>query len=157
MKRIALISAAAALVAAGGAAYGHTLLSYGLTYKDSDLCVFGSAHIQHGSAVIDSGADVMSVSHWPYLGCSGEKAQDPYWIALRRQLYRWEGSSWVVCNDSGWVYNTTRTAQVYHQRTFQSAICGARYYGTLGSGYVYQNIGGWSGGGAWSDYHWLPA
>ena len=157
MNRIALMSAAAALVLATGAAFAHTLLSSGLTFKDADLCVFGSAHIQHGAAVIDSGADVMSVGQWPYLGCSGEKAQDPYWIALRRQLYRWESSSWVVCNDSGWVYNTSRTAQVYHQRTFQSAICGARYYGTMGSGFVYQNIGGWSGGGAWSDYHWLPA
>jgi hypothetical protein len=153
----ALAIVGAALMAAVGSAYAHTLLSYGVTYKDSDLCVFGSAHIQHGSAVIDSGADVMSVSNGPYLGCSGEKAQDPYSIALRRQLYRWETSSWVVCNDSGWVYNTSRTAQVFHQRRFQSAICGARYYGTLGSGYVYQNIGGWSGGGAWSDYHWLPA
>ena len=157
MKRTALTLAGAALLAVAGSAYAHTLLSYGVTYRDSDLCVFGSAHIQHASAVIDSGADVMSVSNSPYLGCSGEKPRDPYGIALRRQLYRWESSSWVVCNDSGWVYNTSRTAQVYHQRAFQSAICGARYYGTMGSGFVFQNIGGWSGGGAWSDYHWLPA
>jgi hypothetical protein len=27
----------------------------------------------------------------------------------------------------------------------------------MGSGYVFQNVGGWSGGGVWSDYHWLPA
>ena len=52
MKR-ALAIAGAALMAAAGSAYAHTLLSYGVTYKDSDLCVFGSAHIQHGSAVID--------------------------------------------------------------------------------------------------------
>ena len=157
MKRIAPVLAGVALVLAVSTASAHTLLSYGTTFKDGDLCVFGSSHIQHGSAVIDSGADVMSVSNGPYLGCSGDKAQDPYSIALRRQLYRWETNAWVVCNDSGWVYNTSRTARVYHQRTFQSAICGARYYGTMGSGFVFQNVGGWSGGGVWSDYHWLPA
>lgn len=157
MKRIALFAVAVGLAVTAGVAYGHTLHQYGTTFQDSDLCVRGSAHVQHGSAVIDSGADVQSVGHWPYLGCSGEKAQDPYYIALRRQLYRWEGSSWQVCNDSGWVYNTFRTAQVYHQRTFASAICGPRYYGTMGSGFVFQNVGGWSGGGTWSGYHWLPA
>jgi hypothetical protein len=157
LKRIVFVAAAVGLVVVATAAYGHTLQSYGTTFTDSDLCVFGSAHIQHGSAVIDSGADVRSVGNWHSLGCSGEKAQDPYWIALRRQLYRWDSNAWVVCNDSGWVYNTTRTAQVWHQRTFQSAICGARYYGTMGSGFVYQNVGGWSGGSVWSDYHWLPA
>jgi hypothetical protein len=157
LKRIVFVAAAVGLVVVATAAYGHTLQSYGTTFTDSDLCVFGSAHIQHGSAVIDSGADVRSVGNWHSLGCSGEKAQDPYWIALRRQLYRWDSNAWVVCNDSGWIYNTTRTAQVWHQRTFQSAICGARYYGTMGSGFVYQNVGGWSGGSVWSDYHWLPA
>ena len=157
MKRIVLMTSAAALLIASGAAYAHTLLSYGTTFQDSDLCVLGSAHIQHGGAVIDSGADVTATGQIRYVGCSGEKAQDPYWIALRRQLYRWETNAWVVCNDSGWVYNTSRTARVYHQRTFQSAICGARYYGTMGSGFVFQNVGGWSGGGVWSDYHWLPA
>jgi len=157
LKRIVFVAAAVGLVVVATAAYGHTLQSYGTTFTDSDLCVFGSAHIQHGSAVIDSGADVRSVGNWHTLGCSGEKALDPYWIALRRQLYRWDSNAWVVCNDSGWVYNTTRTAQVWHQRTFQSAICGARYYGTMGTGFVYQNVGGWSGGSVWSDYHWLPA
>ena len=151
------MTAAAAFVLAAGAAYGHTLLSYGATYQDADLCVLGAAHIQHGSAVVDSGADVTSVNNVRYLGCSGEKAQDPYRIALRRQLYRWESTAWVVCNDSGWIYNASRTSEVHHQRTFQSAICGPRYYGTMGSGWVYQNVGGWSGGGVWSDYHWLPA
>jgi hypothetical protein len=157
LKRLVLAAAALAVVVATGVASGHTVQSYGRTYQDSHLCVFGSAHVQHGSAVLDSGADVVSVGNWPYLGCSGEKMQDPYYITLRRQLYRWESNAWLVCNDSGWVYNTSRTAQVYHQRTFSSAICGTRYYGTMGSGFVYQNVGGWSGGGTWSGYHWLPA
>jgi len=77
VKRTAVVVAAAVAVAAAGSAYGHTLLSYGTTFKDGDLCVFGSAHIQHGSAVIDSGADVMSVSNGPYLGCSGEQDSGP--------------------------------------------------------------------------------
>jgi hypothetical protein len=156
LKRIGVFAAAIALVAVTASAYAHTVQSYGRTFTDSDLCVYGSAHVQHGSAVIDSGADVQSVGNWPTLGCAGEKAQNPYWIALRRQLYRWETDAWVVCNDSGWVYNTVRTAQVWHQRTFQSAICGHRYYGTMGSGFVWQDVGGWSGGGVWSNYHWLP-
>jgi hypothetical protein len=159
VKRIGVVAAAIALAVATAAAYGHTVQSYGTTFTGSDLCVFGSAHVQHGSAVIDSGADVHSIENWPTLGCSGEKFQNTYSIALRRQLYRWEANAnaWTVCNDSGWVYNTVRAAHVWHQRTFQSAICGVRYYGTMGTGYVYRNIGGWSGGGVWSDYHWLPA
>jgi hypothetical protein len=157
VKRLVLTAAVVAVAIATGVAYGHTVQSYGTTYKDGSLCVLGSAHIQHGSAPLDSGADVISVGNWPYLGCSGEKFQDPYAITLRRQLYRWETNAWVLCNDSGWVYNTSRTAQVYHQRTFSSVICGARYYGTMGSGWVWQNVGGWRGGGVWSDYHWLPA
>lgn len=156
---VPLLALAVALTLVG-AASAHTIGTSARSVQDGSpnwLCVYNSAWIQHGPA-IDSAADVKSVRNWPSpVGCNGNADKDPYNIALNRVLWVWTGSAWSICNDSGWVYNTTRTWQVYHQRQFGSYICGAyRYYGTMGSGYVWASVGGWRGTGVWSNYHLLP-
>jgi hypothetical protein len=152
-----VLVAAVVAGATAAAAYAHTVGNQPIVYSDSATCVRGAAWIQHSSsAVIDSAASVNAIGKWPNLGCSGEKLFDPYHMYVRRQLYSWNGSSWVLCNDSGTVYNTSRTWWVAHQRQFGSAICGARYYGTQQTGHVYE-YGVWKGGSVWSGYHWLPS
>ena len=64
------------------------------------------AHIQHGSAPLDSGADVISVGNWPCLGCSGEKPQDPTASRCAASCDRWGHERRVLCSDSGWDYGS---------------------------------------------------
>lgn len=159
MKRFAVLALSALAVAAAGAEAisAHTLLSSGWTYTDGSLCVLGSAAAQHPPAGGYSGASVESYNNYHWLGCSGNRDKPPGHLLVRRQWYKWNGSAWYVCNDSGNVRNATTTWTISHQRTFTTAICGSGWYGTQAYGVVYENVGGWRGGSVWSGAHYLPA
>jgi hypothetical protein len=72
-------------------------------------------------------------------------------LALRLQTWRWNGSAWGVCVDSGYIYNSSATYGLGAWYTYGSQTpCGDGYYGTMGYGYQYN--GGWKGGAEWSGY-----
>lgn len=55
-------------------------------------------------------------------------------ISVYSRLFRWDGSSWKVCRNSGWSYNHQTSES--HVRTFNwgTGPCGSGYYGSYAWG-----------------------
>ncbi len=76
------------------------------------------------------------------------------WLTDRSVLYKWNGSAWNQCGDSGW-YSNGGTQNRFTPTFFWGAACGAAaWYGTWGYGYQWTGSA-WNGGGAWSGYIYL--
>jgi hypothetical protein len=152
-----LVPAAAAVAFGVGAvaAYAHTVGVDVTTYEGPRQCIKQSAWTQHSSAPLDSAADVRSTDNQPEVfPCGPEKYKPAGHLGVRREAFKWTGSSWALFNNSGWIYNGSSAFQIYHQRQWSSLPQGAGYYGTMGHGNVYDN--GWKGGSVWSGDHYLP-
>jgi hypothetical protein len=67
-------------------------------------------------------------------------------------LYRWNGSSWQVCANSGWIYNQTARSYISNSRQWTSMPCGGGTYNNLGFSQAFEN-GVWLGGSRWSGNH----
>lgn len=87
--------------------------------------------------------------------------RSPYWsplfqpaghIANFSRLWKWNGSSWFVCRDSGWAYTSFVTESLVPTWKWGSAPCGSGYYGNHAFGAHYR-YGQWLvSGPTWSGY-----
>jgi hypothetical protein len=76
-------------------------------------------------------------------------------LASDIQFYRWSGSGWSLCRDSGWYYSNVSTWAWELGWSFGSSTpCGAGYYHTAGFGYQFNGFD-WRGGYIATDYLYL--
>jgi hypothetical protein len=76
------------------------------------------------------------------------------WLTDRTILYKWNGSAWSQCGDSGWYSNSFATTHFTPTFYWGSACGDAAYYGTWGAGYQWTGSA-WNGSYVWSGYIWL--
>jgi len=82
----------------------------------------------------------------PCQGTWGRPALD---IRHKQDIYKWNGSAWVVCLPaSTWTRNSATATYVSFGAQYV-AICGPGYYANLATGHVYQGTSGWFGGTVW--------
>jgi hypothetical protein len=152
LRRLLLFALVVAGVAAP-AASAHLLYTSGLYTKDP-LCVGGTSAIAEGPP--QAMADVYTQSVDPlHAICLTAKNMPVGYLALKRQIWRWNGSAWKLCAGSGWIYNSSKTSYMQSFRQWKSGMpCGAGWYNNLGYGYAYVN-GIWYGGNRWSGNHYF--
>lgn len=78
-------------------------------------------------------------------------------IGVFSRLWKWSGSSWNQCRDSGWSYTTFRTESRVPTFDWGSGPCGSGYYGNHAYGAHLSN-GSWLvSGPMWSGYLFASA
>jgi hypothetical protein len=149
-------------------ALAHYVYQSGWTYRTSFDCEWTYSEISHGvyhggySKVEGFSAQVNQVPpFWTNNYCGGGFNRPAGYLIDRAVLYRWNGSAWAVCRDTGWVYNSSNVAgfTIWDEWSVgdwgDPSPCGAGSYQTHGASFEYN--GGWRGGWLWSGAHWLPA
>jgi hypothetical protein len=90
-------------------------------------------------------------------------------VATKADIYKWNGSTWVYCTGTGWVYGGYTPGHwggdIYYAPTYGASTssyagsCGAGYYGVNGAAYVWANPSNtgyqWYGGWVWSGYEYI--
>jgi hypothetical protein len=83
--------------------------------------------------------------------------QPPGWVAGNTILYRWNGSAWVSCRDTNYIFNNLWVhSWVVGFDMSSDPDCGAGYYLTQGNGWVWDGSA-WRGGGGNSPYVWVDS
>lgn len=156
---IAAIAPATVAVQPSSADYIYTKVT---TYASDTNCTGGRAEVSHGNGGGYAKADTYSWyaqygGPWGDVHCARNFARPVNYLITTYDLYKWTGSAWGYCTGwQGWSYNNVATHQWYVWTNFGTQPpCGAGYYGTMQSGYAWNNA--WFGGGTWSGYHALPA
>jgi hypothetical protein len=139
-----------------------TVSAHQMMYSGTTLCVHGySELIRHDTAV----ATEWNIGLYPgvilstFSSCPSNVSNYYYtsvptgWAAIGRQLLMWNGSSWSLCKDWGWSYNTSPVASQYLTLGGGMAAhpCGVGYYGLYGGFYAWDGSA-WQGGWLWSGY-----
>ena len=121
--------------------------------------MIGKAQIAVNHATNEVTASAWTDAH-VYAGgatCDTIDVFPPWYLAVRYDLQRWNGSSWANCRSTGWVQNST--AYAYEVTTSNSwgttPPCGAGYYRTQANSLVWDGTT-WRGGTTASPYHPLP-
>jgi len=127
-----------------------TFSTHGLTFESSTLgCTFNTAAISstyYGGTV--SGFDSLTGSLFKGSDgdaqlCDTHQGQPADELRSRGVISRWNGSSWVICRDTGYVSNSSSTWDMVTGYNMGSlADCGSGTYRGTGYGQKYE-------GGAW--------
>lgn len=128
-------------------------------YDAGGLCVRGDAGIDHFIPGSFSGnlayANAYALSGGCGTGLVGQSA------AVRLDVERWNGTSWVACRSTDWKYGTTGVSQWGPTGPEQqldyggSASCGAGWYRTIAAVFVWDGAA-WRGGGISSGAEFVP-
>ncbi len=113
---------------------------YAVTFNDLVEIVKTDSSLSNG---ISGGPYSVSDAYSSFTG-GPEFARPPGYFANRIQLLNWTGSSWNVCRDSGFFYNSVATANftlVWNHGV--APPCGAGSYGTYSG--AFQFDGFWKG------------
>jgi hypothetical protein len=135
-------------------------------YSAPLLCIQGQAGIDHYQPGLFSGnlayANTYALAGYAVSGgCSKGLDKPNGSAAVRLDVYKWTGSTWVVCRGTNWKYGATGTNQWGPwgpSEVFDyggSSACGAGYYGTMAYSYVWDGSA-WRGGSVWSGYEYVP-
>lgn len=128
-------------------------------YNAGGLCVQGQAGIDHVRPGVFSGNLAYAGTYARGAGCAAGLANQ--YAAVRLEVFRWNGSAWVVCRSTAWTYGYTGVNQwgsTGPEQTFNyggPASCGAGWYGTLAYSYVWDSTGTWRGGSVWSGQEFV--
>ena len=150
LPRRALLAVALVALVAVPTALAHFVYTSG-NYVKGPICVNG------GSGIAENPPQVIAEGWTQSYGqatCLSAKNMPAYSLALRRQLYFWNGSSWVVCANSGWVYNESPTSYKSISRQWSQMPCGTGWYNHLAEAYAYYN-GQWLGGSRFAGNHYF--
>ena len=127
----------------------------------NDFCTEGRAETSHGA--YGGGywkTDTLSRQKASYVdvNCILPMQRPAGFIAANVIAYRWTGTTWAVCFNQGYKFNTSNIGAVTLavQTYGWNPPCGAGYYGQYGVSYVKDN-GLWFGDQIWSGYHSLPS
>ena len=75
-------------------------------------------------------------------------AAPPRQLAVEAALFRWDGSNWRVCRDSGARYSPAWWSWMWVGWTFNSTPCGSGYYYTMAYSWVWDSsLSAWMGSG----------
>lgn len=121
----------------------------GIAYNDGGDCNKVRAITENINGYMRSGAHIYTA--YP---CWSPYTLPPGYIATLSLLYRWNGSAWGECRNSGWNYNGGYTSQFTPTFFWNATPCGSGYYGSVGYGYHWN--GSWKGGAFWSGYLYAP-
>jgi hypothetical protein len=127
-------------------------------YSGPGLCVQGNAGIDHVTPGTFSGNLAYAGTYARSGGCGAGVVK---YAAVRLDVYRWNGSNWVVCRATDWSFGYTGVNQwgvTGPEQVFDyggSSSCGSGWYGTLASSYVWDGSN-WQGGGVWSGQEFVP-
>lgn len=98
--------------------------------------------------------NVLTVSDFYSRGgpaCNWNMYQNAGNLAHYSKLWKWNGSTWVVCQESGWNYSTSMKDRMLQRFAYGVQPCGVGYYGNEAWGAQYAN--GWKvGTSVWSGY-----
>jgi hypothetical protein len=133
----------------------------GVSFSSPTLgCVLNTARIGGGGAWSYAGTSMVQSLFGGYDGdgnnCDYQKSQPPGELRSRSWILRWNGSAWVACRDTGYVYNQTSAWSYVGSFNMGSvADCGSAYYLNRGYGSIFEG-GGWWGTYIHSPYMWIP-
>ena len=146
-------------VATGGAASaaqsGRVTISNG-----SVVCVQGKSEFNWyapAGGFADKSAWALTYARNPG-SCSGTLYRPQGWLAARFDVFKWTGSQWALCRSLGWKFggggdtnsgDITLEQAAAQMEFYSSPPCGAGYYGTQGSHFVWDGSA-WQGGSLWS-------
>jgi hypothetical protein len=119
------------------------------TYARGPICVNGGSGIAEGPPQVIAEGWTQSYAQGV---CLTAKNMPAGHLSLRRQLYRWNGSAWTLCANSGWQANSSPTSYHAISRQWTRMPCGTGWYDHLGEAWAYYN-GQWLGGGRWAGNH----
>jgi hypothetical protein len=131
-------------------AFAHLVYTSGTNAK-GPICVNG------GSGIAEDPPQVIAegwTQSYAQGYCLTAKNMPAYSLALRRQLYFWNGSAWSVCANSGWQYNESPTSYKSIFRQWSQMPCGQGWYNHLAESYAYYN-GQWLGGYRFAGNHYF--
>ena len=149
-QRGALLFAGLVALIAVPVAAAHFVYSSG-NYARGPICVNG------GSGIAEDPPQVIAEGWTQSFGngvCLTAKNMPAYHLALRRQLYFWNGSSWILCANSGWLSNESPTSYKSIFRQWGQMPCGSTWYNNYGEALAFHN-GQWLGGGRWAGNHYF--
>jgi len=132
-------------------------LNYGYTYSTpTNDCTYNTAGAGRGAGGGSALSQVYAYEHSFSTGsCGAAWNRPPGSLAALIQFYRWSGSSWSLCRDSGWYYNNVSTWGWEVSWAFGSTPpCGAGYYHTAGFGSQFNGFS-WRGGYRAADYLYI--
>jgi hypothetical protein len=147
--RALFVVALLALVAVPSA-FAHFVYTSG-NYVRGPICVSGGSGIAEGPPQVITEGWTQSYGQG---FCLTAKNMPAYHLALRRYLYRWNGSNWYVCADSGWHQNESPTSYKAISRQWSQMPCGAGWYNSWGIAMAFYN-GQWLGDGRWAGNHYF--
>ena len=139
------------------------------TYSGYSMCVKGTA-TQYPFSAGSFVSRWATVDAEPYKAdCSTPQIVAQGNVATKADIYKWNGSSWVYCTGSGWVYGGYTPGHwggdIYYSATYGASTssyagsCGSGYYGVSGAAFVWANPSNtgyqWYGGWVWSGYEYF--
>ena len=156
---LALSGIAALLITVSTASPAHawTFSGWVTVYNGDDLCVQGQAGIDH--AVPGTASENLAYAATQALteGCGA--ALGNRLAAVRLDVFRWTGTTWLVCRSTEWTYGTTAGQGVPNGPSqafnYGGAVCGSGNYGTMAYAFVLDGAQ-WRGGAVWSGSEFLP-
>lgn len=137
-----------------------------VTYNGPGLCVRGDAGIDHSRPGSFSGNLAYATTYAFNNACGAGLDLPNGWAASRLDVYKYVGSTWVVCRRTDWHYGGTSKGKwvgdLFIGPTGPSsfldyggaASCGAGWYGTMAYTSVWDGSK-WRGGSVWSGYEWV--
>jgi hypothetical protein len=151
-RRLVAVAAATAafvgLAAAPASAYTADDVYY---FRSDNDCLWGQAEIDSaGTQGVQSDVLTLSLVEAPVvqLNCSWLYDRPIGWLATNIQNWYWDGYSWLLCRESGWLYNQSVSSSNSYSWSLGLA-CGTGWYGTYGFGYAWRDDK-WQGGNVWS-------
>lgn len=160
------VGVAVALVIFGGTAvpahaftYTLGLKSEGFTYYGRPACTYGYVGIYFRQAP-DQGFALTSFVEARSMNPAGfcQSYRVAKYTLARQDLYRWNGSTWTLCNQGPWVQGSYYGSDAGFKGqiwTPPNTPCGSSYYFGVGWGYKWD--GSWQGGGRWTGWGWSEA
>lgn len=127
-----------------------------LVAKTSLTCEFVRSTVGHPLAV-DDGARSENVTASAADNPCDQILRYVFEHATRTDLFWWNGTTWVGCGTSGWLYQTNAAITRTH-KTWSSGNmpCGAGYYGAYAYGYFREySSSSYIGGSVWSGSHYF--
>lgn len=87
--------------------------------------------------------------------CDYHRTQPPGELRVRGVTSRWNGSQWVLCVDTGYIYNGSTAWSIVASRTMGTvADCGSGYYRQETTGQIYDS-GAWRVNSRTSPSRWM--
>ncbi|QOJ22597.1 MAG: hypothetical protein HRU78_02180 [Gammaproteobacteria bacterium] len=138
----------------------------GIAYNGPSLCVKGDAGIDHIRPGLFSGNLAYATTYAFGNACSTGLNLPNGWAASRLDVYKYAGSTWVVCRRTDWQYGGTSSGKwigdIFTGPTGPSSLidyggsysCGTGWYATMAYAYVWDGSQ-WRGGGVWSGAEWV--